>query len=136
MTPHELREHIKDIAARDGRYRPEAFYFISEAIAATAKWLREGKLPENDTGPSRGADGEYHVSGRELLAGIRKLATERWGSMAQSVLGHWGVHRTEDFGEIVFTMVEDEEMRWKRRECDTRADFAGGYDFSTAFNDL
>lgn len=136
MTPQEHLQYIRDLARRDGRYAPEAFIFVSEAIGATAAWLKDGTLTENDTGHSRGADGEYHVSGRELLAGIRKLAGERWGMLTPKVLEHWGVYKTEDFGEIVFCMVEDEKLQWRKRDCDSRADFAGGFDFQTAFEDL
>ena len=136
MTPHEHLQHIRELAKQDGRYAPEAFIFVSEAIGATAAWLKDGTLTENDTGAGRGADGEYHVSGRELLAGIRKLAGERWGALAPRVLSSWGVRKTEDFGEIVFCMVEDEKLQWRKRECDSRADFACGFDFATAFQDL
>ena len=40
---------------------------------------------------------------------------------------------TRDFGEIVFLMVEDEELDWKKQEKDSREDFANGFDFDTAF---
>lgn len=136
MTPHEHLKYIKELAERDGRYAPEAFVFVSEAIGVTAAWLKDGTLTENDIGHTRGADGEFHVSGRELLAGIRKLAGERWGALAGQVLLRWGVRRTADFGEIVFCMVEDEKLQWRKRECDSRADFAGGFDLATAFRDL
>lgn len=136
MTPQEHLQHIRDIAKKDGRYAPEAFLFVSEAIGLTAAWLKDGTLSENDTGAGRGGEGEFHVSGRELLAGVRRLAGERWGALAGRVLFSWGVYRTEDIGEIVFCMVEDEKLQWRRRACDTRDDFAGGYDIETAFRDL
>ncbi len=136
MTPQEHLQYIRELATKDGRYAPEAFLFVSEAIGLTAAWLKDGTLTENDTGISRGGEGEYHVSGRELLAGIRKLAGERWGALAGRVLFRWGVYKTEDFGEIVFCMVEDEKLQWRKRECDSRSDFAGGFDIATVFRDL
>lgn len=51
--------------------------------------------------------------------------------MALTVLRTWGITRTEDFGEIVFNLVDAGKLR--RTEQDTRADFANGYDFHEAF---
>lgn len=136
MTPREHLQIIRDISRRDGRYSPEAFLFVTEAIAHTAKWLQDGSLRENDITTSRGGDGEFHVSGQELLEGIRRLAVERWGMMAPTVFHRWGVFRTEDFGEIVFCMVGDEKLKWRKRECDRIEDFADGFDFSTTFDIL
>lgn len=136
MNPKEHLRLLRELAARDGRFAPEAFLFVSEAIAHTVNWVRDGSLHANDKGPDRGGDGEFHVSGQELLCGIQRLARERWGCMAKVVLRQWGLRRTEDFGAIVFLMVEDERMKWKRRDCDSEADFADGYDFETAFEDL
>lgn len=129
-------DHIRELAKLDGRYAPEAFIFVSEAISHTANWLRQGVIPPQDSGESRGEHDEFHVSGQELLMGIHKLAKERWGAMTVSIFHSWGLHKTEDFGEIVFCMIRDEKMNWKKRECDTIEDFANGYDFETAFNDL
>lgn len=134
MIPKEHWRYIRELAQRDGRYAPEAYLFVSEAVARTAEWVMRGILPPDDVGPSRGEGSEFHVSGRELLAGIRKLAKERWGCLAPYVFRAWGITRCEDFGEIVFNMVEDETLQWKKRECDRREDFAGGYDFNEAFS--
>ena len=134
MDPREHLEAIRRLAEADSRYAPEAFFFVSEAVGQTAQWIQDKVLPEENAGP-RSEDGadRFHVSGQELLAGIRKLARDRWGMLAPRVLGRWGVRRTEDFGEIVFLMVGDEALAWKSRECDRREDFANGFDFRTAF---
>jgi uncharacterized repeat protein (TIGR04138 family) len=71
------------------------------------------------------------VNGRELLDGIRECAHEQFAPLAKLVLNHWGVERTEDFGEIVFNLVEIGLLN--RRPDDTRLDFADGYDFAQAF---
>ncbi|MBN2710899.1 MAG: hypothetical protein JXR97_00490 [Planctomycetes bacterium] len=127
-------ERIKHIAKADGRYSPDAFLFVSDGIQQTVKWLRAGEIKPEDVGPGRGEGEEFHVSGQELLVGLRRIAKERWGMMAKRVLNGWGIKSTEDFGEIVFIMVEDPELQWRKRECDTRDDFAGGFDFETAFD--
>ena len=51
--------------------------------------------------------------------------------MARTVLNRWGLRRTEDFGEIVFQLV-DKGILGKTEE-DKLQDFAGGYDFDEAF---
>lgn len=129
-------KHIKELAKKDGRYSPEAFIFVSEAIILTAKWLKDGTLQNNDSNNVRGQGDEFHVSGQELLAGIKKLAIQRWGSMAKTVFKSWNIYKTDDFGEIVYCMVEDEGMNWQKRECDSIDDFKDVYKFSSAFEDL
>ena len=47
------------------------------------------------------------------------------------VFEHWGVKSTEDFGEIVFNMV-NENLLYKT-EGDSKEDFKGFYDFEEAF---
>jgi len=123
------------LASSDGRYAPELFLFISEAIAKTVEWIHDNKIQQNDNNRKRSIDGDdFHVSGKELLAGIRKLATIRWGFLAKVVFEHWGVYKTEDFGTAVFLMVNCKELSWKKRDSDTIDDFENGYSFAAAFN--
>jgi uncharacterized repeat protein (TIGR04138 family) len=51
--------------------------------------------------------------------------------MARAVLRSWNLTRTEDFGTIVFTLVENGEM--SKTDRDTADDFNHVYDFATAF---
>jgi uncharacterized repeat protein (TIGR04138 family) len=62
---------------------------------------------------------------------MRAHAIEQYGPMALTVLGEWGVSRCEDFGAIVFNMVEHELLA--KTEDDSADDFKGGYDFKEAF---
>ena len=72
-----------------------------------------------------------HVTGQELLGGIREFALQQFGPMAKTLLEEWGVRCCQDFGEIVFNMIE---VGWlAKTEKDSRADFSGGYDFDEAF---
>lgn len=135
MTPEQVRERIVHVALDDGRYDPAAFFFVNEAVAAAVKWLKSGEMKPRDVAASRGEDGvNFHISGFELLEAFRRLARERWGCMARVVLESWGLERTEDVGEIVFLMVNDEKLEWKRRESDTKAEFANIFDFREAFD--
>ncbi len=135
MTPEQVRERIAYIAARDGRYEPAGFFFVNEAVASAVKWLKAGEMKPKDVSASRGEDGvNFHISGYELLEAFRRLARERWGCLARNVLDHWGIRCTEDVGEIVFLMVDDEKLEWKRRESDTKEEFKGVFDFAAAFD--
>jgi len=113
------------IVRQDPRYPVEAYRFVSEAIRYTAVKLDKDK---EDVPPD---DARRHISGRELLMGIRELALEQFGHMAKVVLELWGIARTEDFGEIVFNMVEHECLR--KTDEDSKKDFEGVYDFAEAF---
>jgi uncharacterized repeat protein (TIGR04138 family) len=108
------------ILHNDPRYHREAYLFVREALDHTQKTVVKEK---------RGS--VRHVSGQELLVGIRDLALAQFGPMAATVLAEWGVHKCEDFGEIVFNMVEIGLLA--KTDKDSRADFAGGYDFQDAF---
>jgi uncharacterized repeat protein (TIGR04138 family) len=72
-----------------------------------------------------------HISGEELAHGVRDLALDQYGPMARTVLGHWGIHGTEDLGEIVFAMVECGVL--VKQEEDRKEDFQGLFDFEEAF---
>jgi len=122
--PLDLESAIRHrILTRDRRYTIYAYEFVFEALAYTQQKL--GKRTE----ASR--EEERHVTGQELLEGIRELAQERFGPLAPQVFRSWGVYCTEDFGEVVFNLVEANLLR--KTAKDSRADFAGGYSFDEAF---
>jgi len=108
------------ILAKDPRYQGEAYLFVKDALDYTQKLVVK---------PSR--DEVRHVSGQELLEGIRAFALTQFGPMAPTVFEEWGIRRCEDFGEIVFNMVEIGLLG--KTEKDSRADFQNGYDFDAAF---
>lgn len=111
---------LEQVLAHDQRYSREAYVFVREALDFTQKLI----LRENQ-GALR------HVSGQELLEGIRQFALQQFGPMAATVFESWGVTRCSDFGEIVFNMVEASLLA--KTEKDTRDDFQNGYDFIDAF---
>ena len=119
---HEVsfEESLVKIQAKDPRYHREAYLFVREALDYTQKTI--GKDPRAKI---------RHVTGQELLSGIREFALQQFGPMAKTVLEEWGIHCGEDFGEIVFNMIE---VGWLAKTSkDSRADFANGYDFDEAF---
>jgi len=124
-TPTDLESAIrKRILASDRRYAMGAYLFIYEALAFTQKELGRDD-PEM-------AQERRHVSGQELLEGIRHYAEHIFGPLAPSVFRNWGVRKTEDFGEIVFSLVENNLLG--KTESDSRRDFAGGFDLDSAFD--
>ena len=120
MQEVNFDEALDKILARDLRFQRDAYLFVREALDFTQKLI--GK--EN-----RGA--VRHVTGQELLDGIRQFALQQFGPMTVTVFEEWGVQNCRDFGEIVFNMVEIGLLA--KTEKDTRDDFQNGYDFTEAF---
>ena len=117
MAQNELIARLDEILLSDSRYKLEAYVFVINALDYTmSKLMRQG-----------------HVTGPELLDGIKRLARREFGPMARSVFENWGVNGTADFGEIVFTLV-DAGLLGKTEE-DSLSDFNDVYDFGDVFDD-
>lgn len=124
----DVEQVLETIVAKDTRYPREAYYFVREALdVAQRKFAKAGGKSASKSDKDKPA----HVSGQQLLEGIRAHALEQFGPLTLMVLEEWGIHRGEDFGEIVFNMVESSLLG--KTENDSRDDFKGGYDFFTAF---
>jgi len=119
MTP-SFQETVFEICKKDARYNPDAYFFVVEALDVTVKDIRKSQ-------PDHGR----HVTGKELLNGIKEYALDEFGPMSYTVFSEWGIHKTEDFGEIVFNLVE--AGRLGKTESDSRDDFKEGYSFEDAF---
>ncbi len=107
---------LERIRVLDGRYHERAYLFVLAALE-----YRQQQLP------ARG-----HISGAELSWACRDFALEQFGLTARTVLSHWGVNTTEDFGRIVFVLIEVGLLI--RQPSDQMEDFAGVYDFAKAFD--
>jgi len=95
MQEASFEEALEILTVKDPRYPREAYLFVREALDHTQRVLakdRQGTI--------------RHVSGQELLLGIKDYASTQFGPMAMMVLGEWGIRSCADFGEIVFNMVE------------------------------
>ncbi len=79
----------------------------------------------------RAAGRVRHVNGQQLCAGLRDYAIKRYGKMARLVLQHMNIHETDDFGRIVFAMIEAKQM--SRSEGDKFEDFCNVFSFDDAF---
>ena len=112
---------LHKIAAEDGRYAPAAYQFVFESLEPAVKIAGR----ENCEGQDR------HVTGQELLKGLRAHASDTFGPMAAHVWRSWGLSRTVDWGEIVFVLVDAGMLN--RQESDSIEDFREGFDFDEAF---
>lgn len=112
----EVLQKIQALVQRDSRYKPEAYLFALAALHFTVTQLPERR----------------HVTGQELLEGIRIYGLDQFGPLTRQVFEHWGIHSTEDFGRIVFLLVEVKLLG--KTEEDSIADFRDAYDFAEAFN--
>lgn len=142
MHTANFDETLDQIVQKDPRYHRDAYLFIREALDFTQKIVNKGSKAEKsdkaDKAEPRAAAGAEsgegkvrHVTGQELLAGIRGYALDQFGPMTLTVLNEWGVRRCEDFGELVFNMVENHLLAKTKK--DSRDDFKGGYDFDETF---
>lgn len=120
MQKINFSEALHDILRRDPRYDRDAYLFVREGLDFTLKMLKK-----EASGPNR------HVTGKELLEGLRRYALREFGPLTKTVLNHWNVRRCEDFAEIVFNMVEKGVLG--KSEQDQREDFKNGYDFEEVF---
>ena len=107
------------------KYHTDAYRFVFDALQFTQEKLHRPKLSDPD-------DESAHISGQELLEGVRELALKKFGLMSRSVFAYWGISATEDFGRIVFELVERGEMRATER--DRLGDFLNVYDFDDALD--
>lgn len=115
--PISFEEAVEQAIARDPRYQPEAYAFVRDALHIAARKFR-------------GDSEDQHVSGQELLEGVRQHALQEFGPMAWFLLQEWGLHRGEDVGCIVYNLIECEYFG--RNDGDRIEDFSGGYDFEDA----
>lgn len=119
----DFSEVIRTIRKDDPRYERGAYYFLRQALDYSLKELhKRGKL-----------DRTNHLSGQQLLEGIREYALDQYGPMARTVLEHWGIKNCRDFGNIVFNLVECRVLG--KTDQDSPEDFDHGYDFKAAFED-
>jgi len=106
---------IEKVVEEDPRYPEKAYLFVLTALNRAIEALPEPR----------------HVTGREVSEECRELALEEFGPFARSVLEHWGISSTADFGEMIYKLLD-----WgilTKRDEDSKEDFVGVYDFNKVF---
>lgn len=106
---------LEQVIVKDPRYKPDAYVFVHDALGHTWSRLNQRR----------------HITGKELLDGIKDLALKRYGPMALAVLNSWGVRTTDDIGAIVFNLVDAGIL--SKTEEDRIEDFHAVYDFGEVF---
>jgi len=106
---------IEGILEKDPSYKFEAYTFVLAALHDTVSGLKKPR----------------HITGQELALGISKYALDQFGPMAMTVLHHWGLRKTLDFGKIVFALI-DVQLLSKQPE-DKLEDFDKVYEFADVF---
>lgn len=123
MQEPEFPEIVDLICKEDNRFAKKAYDFVRQGLDHTVKELRKKDA-------NRGTR-SFHVSGPELLDGLREYALEQFGPLAKTVLNDWGIKRCRDFGDIVFNLIEYNVF--SKTENDRREDFSDTYSFEEAF---
>jgi uncharacterized repeat protein (TIGR04138 family) len=117
MTDVEFADEILDrLKGRNPRFHGKAYLFLLSSLHHAISELEKPR----------------HISGPELAEGARSLALARFGPLARTVLEHWGIHSTEDLGEIVFALVEAGILI--AEDHDRPQDFRDLFDFEEAFD--
>jgi len=111
-----IASSLEEILSEDPRYPEMAYRFVLEALNGVINAL----------------PGPRHISGMELCYGCRDMALDEFGPMARTVLEHWNIKRTEDFGEIVFNLVSKGLLA--KTSSDSMDDFSHVFDFQTDFD--
>jgi len=116
-----LRKLVRKLALDDGRYSPDAFAFLFESLEPAVRLA----------GRAEAQGSERHISGQQLLVGLREEARRLFGPLAAHVWRTWGVRSTLDWGNIVFLLVGEGLLN--RRDSDSIDDFREGFDFDEFF---
>lgn len=122
MDQDKQEELILRMVMVDGTYPVDAYRFVLSSVTHIADQLNRNP---------RGSRARRHISGRELMLGMRDCLLEAYGCMAGNVLQAWNVGQAEDFGILVFKLIEVKLL--SASKDDRIEDFAGVFDFHEAF---
>ncbi|MFO0802582.1 MAG: Minf_1886 family protein [Gemmataceae bacterium] len=114
---------LMELARREPRYSYEAYQFVCDAVNFTQERLGRTEPESDDT----------HVNGEELLRGACEFAVQEYGLMAPVVFKLWGIRTSDDFGEMVFRLIDAEKL--SKSENDAPDDFRGLFDLQKMLAD-
>jgi uncharacterized repeat protein (TIGR04138 family) len=120
MQKLDFTNAVDLLTREDPRFDADAYYFLREALdfsVAQSQKQKPGRTP--------------HVSGQQLLEGIRVIALKKFGPMVSTVFEYWGIRRCEDFGRMVYSLIH--LGVFGRSDTDSLEDFKNGYSFEDAF---
>jgi hypothetical protein len=120
MNDQSFEDTVARICDKDSRYDIEAYYFVREGLTCAAEKYKDG-------------DTRRHVTGQELCEAIREYALDEFGPAAYLVLTEWGLSKTNDFGSIVYRLIN--EGVFGKEPGDSKDDFSNVYSFEKAFKE-
>jgi uncharacterized repeat protein (TIGR04138 family) len=126
MKPVHFDQVLDAVLAADKRYTREGYHFVREVLDHTQRRVHEAENPECVTD-------NRHITGRQLLEGLREVALRQFGPMAYYVLDAWGIHRSEDVGEMVFNLVDYGQGMFNKTQQDSREAFREAFNFEEVF---
>ena len=124
MNDQAQQDELRSLLRAAGPYPLEAYQFVQEGLSFTSQQVH--------LDPDMYGELDRHVTGQQLCMGLREYAIQRYGLLARTVLECWRVQRTEDFGRMVFAMIDAGLL--KQQADDSLEDFSSVYDFREAFN--
>ena len=113
-------EALESVVINDPRYHRDGYIFLRDALDFTTKQQKKVK------GVS-----VRHVTGPELLDGVRQYALKEFGPMVMTVFDSWGIQSSEDVGHMVFNLIG--AGIFGKTEQDSIEHFKNVYDFEEAF---
>ena len=113
-------EALESVITNDPRYHRDGYIFLRDALDFTTKQQKKIK------GVS-----VRHVTGPELLDGVRKYALKEFGPLVMTMFDSWGIHSCEDIGHMVFNLIG--AGVFGKTEEDSIEHFKKVYDFEDAF---
>jgi uncharacterized repeat protein (TIGR04138 family) len=116
---HKIMEAVERIVQRDPRYARAAYFFIHLAVLHSVEQVAKAEKRSR------------HISGQELLEGIRQFAIEQFGPLVLLVFHYWRIRCSRDIGEIVFLLAEEGILGVS--DEDSIEDFENVYDFQDVF---
>jgi len=121
MNDQSFEETVARICDKDSKFDIEAYYFVREGLDYAAEKYKDGET-------------RRHVTGQELCEALREYALDEFGPAAFMVLTEWNLTKTDDFGEIVYRLIN--EGVFGKEQKDSKEDFKGLYSFEEAFKAL
>ncbi len=112
-----VEQTITNVARQRGEFRPEAYFFTLDVLNTVVNELAVRR----------------HLSGPEVLGGVVRLAHERFGENAASVLNKWGISCTRDVGVIIYDLIDAGIL--STTEDDDLEDFEEVFNFSEALHE-
>ena len=111
-------QKIVEGARRDGRFSPEAFFFVYQSLEFARHELDLGGSsdeapPSSEEDPDR--ETSRHITGQQLCEALRQFALRQFGYLVECVLNSWGITKPGDFRCLLYCLLPLEFMNMPRK---------------------